>query len=168
MAIQASRLSTYLHFCSVPGVLPHKMRQHWPNPCVTFFSSGKTNMCDMEYVAPKWPCTTSLYHCWSDANVLCPPGVNSRSARVLLMLVIPGHLVFLYAISLLQGKEAQISEAFVVCYLFAALLQVNQQVLCYICLLRKLFRLHRHPLNTAFTAAPAVVMQEWADDVIMG
>lgn len=63
MAIQASRLSTYLHFCSVPGVLPHKMRQHWPNPCVTFFSSGKTSMCDMEYVAPKWPCTTSLYHC---------------------------------------------------------------------------------------------------------
>ncbi|XP_023261036.1 solute carrier family 41 member 1-like isoform X1 [Seriola lalandi dorsalis] len=90
VAIQASRISTYLHFWSIPGVLPYKMRQHWPNPCITFFSSG----------------------------------VNSKSARVLLMLVIPGHLVFLYAISLLQGEEAPISIAFTVCYLCAALLQV--------------------------------------------
>lgn len=40
VAIQASRISTYLHFWSVPGVLPFKMKEHWPNPCVTFFSSG--------------------------------------------------------------------------------------------------------------------------------
>ncbi|GLD45680.1 solute carrier family 41 member 1-like isoform X1 [Lates japonicus] len=90
VAIQASRISTYLHFWSIPGVLPYKMRQHWPNPCITFFSSG----------------------------------VNSKSARVLLMLVIPGHLVFLYAISLLQGEEAPITIAFTICYLCAALLQV--------------------------------------------
>ncbi|XP_071331613.1 solute carrier family 41 member 1-like isoform X1 [Trachinotus anak] len=90
VAIQASRISTYLHFWSIPGVLPYKMRQHWPNPCITFFSSG----------------------------------VNSKSARVLLMLVIPGHLVFLYAISLLQGEEAPITIAFSICYLCAALLQV--------------------------------------------
>uniref|UniRef100_A0A8C4GM66 Solute carrier family 41 member n=1 Tax=Dicentrarchus labrax TaxID=13489 RepID=A0A8C4GM66_DICLA len=90
VAIQASRISTYLHFWTIPGVLPYKMRQHWPNPCITFFSSG----------------------------------VNSKSARVLLMLVIPGHLVFLYAISLLQGEEAPISVAFTVCYLCAALIQV--------------------------------------------
>uniref|UniRef100_A0A665TN57 Solute carrier family 41 member n=1 Tax=Echeneis naucrates TaxID=173247 RepID=A0A665TN57_ECHNA len=90
VAIQASRISTYLHFWSIPGVLPYKMRQHWPNPCITFFSSG----------------------------------VNSKSARVLLMLVIPGHLVFLYAISLLQGEEAPITLAFSICYLCAALLQV--------------------------------------------
>ncbi|XP_068453414.1 solute carrier family 41 member 1 [Clinocottus analis] len=90
VAIQASRISTYLHFWSIPGVLPYKMRQHWPNPCISFFSSG----------------------------------LNSKSARVLLMLVVPGHLVFLYAISLLQGDEAPISVAFTLCYLFAALLQV--------------------------------------------
>uniref|UniRef100_A0A672HZL4 Solute carrier family 41 member n=1 Tax=Salarias fasciatus TaxID=181472 RepID=A0A672HZL4_SALFA len=91
VAIQASRISTYLHFWSIPGVLPYKMRQHWPNPCITFFSSG----------------------------------VNSKSARVLLLLVVPGHLVFLYAISLLQGDEAPISTAFTICYLCAALLQVT-------------------------------------------
>uniref|UniRef100_A0A8C5H3W6 Solute carrier family 41 member n=1 Tax=Gouania willdenowi TaxID=441366 RepID=A0A8C5H3W6_GOUWI len=91
VAIQASRISTYLHFWSIPGVLPYMMRQNWPNPFVTFFYSG----------------------------------VNSKSARVLLMLVVPGHLVFLYAISLLQGDEAPISIPFTACYLFAALIQVG-------------------------------------------
>lgn len=60
---------------------------------------------------------------------LCRPGVNSKSARVLLMLVVPGHLVFLYAISLLQGEEAPISVAFTICYLCAALLQVSRLIL---------------------------------------
>ncbi|XP_049609986.1 solute carrier family 41 member 1 isoform X2 [Syngnathus scovelli] len=90
VAIQASRLSTYLHLWSIPGVLPYKMRQYWPNPYTTFFSSG----------------------------------LNSKSARVLLMLVMPGQLVFLYAVSLLQGDEVAITLAFAACYLCAAFLQV--------------------------------------------
>ncbi|XP_044157573.1 LOW QUALITY PROTEIN: solute carrier family 41 member 3 [Bufo gargarizans] len=90
VAIQASRISTFLHFWSMPGVLPYKMRQHWPNPCTTFFSSG----------------------------------VNSKSARVLLLLVVPGHLVFMYTIHLLQGGHTSITLLFVTFYLVAAFLQV--------------------------------------------
>ncbi|XP_030357453.1 solute carrier family 41 member 3 isoform X3 [Strigops habroptila] len=91
VAIQASRISTFLHFWSKPGVLPYKMRQNWPNPCTTFFSSE----------------------------------VNSKSARVLFLLVIPGHLVFLYTIHLLQGGHTSLSFTFVMFYLTAALLQVG-------------------------------------------
>ncbi|XP_074691734.1 solute carrier family 41 member 3 isoform X3 [Strix aluco] len=91
VAIQASRISTFLHFWSMPGVLPYKMRQSWPNPCTTFFSSE----------------------------------VNSKSARVLFLLVIPGHLVFLYTIHLLQGGHTSLSFTFVMLYLTAALLQVG-------------------------------------------
>lgn len=91
VAIQASRISTYLHFWSIPGVLPYKMRQHWPNPCVTFCSSG----------------------------------VNSKSARVLFLLVVPGHLLFLFAINMLQGGHTAITPVFICCYLIAALLQVG-------------------------------------------
>ncbi|KAM6343892.1 solute carrier family 41 member 3 isoform 4-T5 [Alca torda] len=91
VAIQASRISTFLHFWSMPGVLPYKMRQNWPNPCTTFFSSE----------------------------------VNSKSARVLFLLVIPGHLVFLYTIHLLQGGHTSLSFTFVMFYLTAALLQVG-------------------------------------------
>ncbi|GCC43074.1 hypothetical protein chiPu_0027182, partial [Chiloscyllium punctatum] len=39
VAIQASRISTYLHLWSVPGVLPRRMWQNWPNPWTTFFRS---------------------------------------------------------------------------------------------------------------------------------
>lgn len=90
VAIQASRVSTFLHFSSVPGVLPYKMREHWPNPRISFFSTG----------------------------------VNSKSARVLFLLVVPGHLIFLFTIRTLQGSQASISPPFVCCYLCAALLQV--------------------------------------------
>ncbi|CAF94010.1 unnamed protein product, partial [Tetraodon nigroviridis] len=122
VAIQASRFSTYLHFGSIPGVLPYKMRQHWPSPFVTFFS----------------------------------PGVNSRSARVLLMLVIPGHLVFLYAIVLLQGKEASVSKAFIICYLFAALLQVT--ILLYVAdlIIRLMWRSSMDPDNFSIPYLTAI------------
>ncbi|KAM4721205.1 solute carrier family 41 member 1-like [Rhinophrynus dorsalis] len=90
VGIQASRISTFLHFWSMPGVLPYKMRQHWPNPCTTFFSSG----------------------------------INSKSARVLFLLVVPGHLIFLYTINLLQGGHTSLTVLFVTFYLSAALLQV--------------------------------------------
>nr|XP_056716121.1 solute carrier family 41 member 3 isoform X1 [Euleptes europaea] len=91
VAIQASRISTFLHFWSMPGVLPYKMRQQWPNPCTTFFASG----------------------------------VNSKSARVLILLVIPGHLVFLYTIHVLQGGHIALTFSFVSFYLIAAFLQVG-------------------------------------------
>uniref|UniRef100_A0A8C6YM62 Solute carrier family 41 member n=1 Tax=Naja naja TaxID=35670 RepID=A0A8C6YM62_NAJNA len=62
------------------SLLPHKMRQHWPNPCTTFFASG----------------------------------INSKSAQVLILLVIPGHLVFLYTIHLFEGGHTAITFTFCV------------------------------------------------------
>ncbi|KAL7832960.1 hypothetical protein SRHO_G00299780 [Serrasalmus rhombeus] len=90
VGIQASRISTYLHCVSLPGILPHSMKEHCPHPGRTFCSSG----------------------------------VNSTSARVLLLLVIPGHLLFLYTVYWLQGGHSTMTPAFICCYLFAALMQV--------------------------------------------
>ncbi|TKS71075.1 Solute carrier family 41 member 1 [Collichthys lucidus] len=90
VAIQASRMSTYLHYWGVPGALPFEMSGNCPGPCTTFCSSD----------------------------------VNSKSARVLVILVIPGHLLFLYTIHLLQGGHTAMTPIFIICYLSAALLQV--------------------------------------------
>ncbi|KAM7423146.1 hypothetical protein PAMA_010934 [Pampus argenteus] len=90
VAIQASRMSTYLHYWSAPGALPFKMSTHCPGPCATFCSSD----------------------------------VNSKSARVLVILVVPGHLLFLYTIHLLHGSHTAMTHTFIICYLSAALLQV--------------------------------------------
>ncbi|XP_037107534.1 solute carrier family 41 member 1-like isoform X3 [Syngnathus acus] len=89
VAIQASRMSTFLHYWSVPGALPFKISTGCPGPYATFFSSD----------------------------------MNSKSARVLAMLVVPGHLLFLYMIHLLQAGHTAMSAAFILCYLSAALLQ---------------------------------------------
>lgn len=52
------------------------------------------------------------------------PGVNNKSAQVLLLLVIPGHLIFLYTIHLMKSGHTSLTVIFVVVYLFAAVLQV--------------------------------------------
>ncbi|XP_060766634.1 solute carrier family 41 member 1-like [Neoarius graeffei] len=90
VAVQASRISTYLHMTRLPAADANPPPQKCPTPCSTFFSSG----------------------------------VNSRSARVLLFLVIPGHLIFLGTIKLIRGGHTTLTFAFIAVYLTAALLQV--------------------------------------------
>uniref|UniRef100_A0A8D3BYS7 Solute carrier family 41 member n=1 Tax=Scophthalmus maximus TaxID=52904 RepID=A0A8D3BYS7_SCOMX len=90
VAIQSSRMSTYLHYWTVPGALPFEMSATCPAPRDTFCSSD----------------------------------VNSKTTRVLVALVVPGHLLFLYTIHLLQGGHTTMTPTFVICYLCAALLQV--------------------------------------------
>ncbi|XP_039699503.1 solute carrier family 41 member 3 isoform X9 [Pteropus medius] len=90
VAIQTSRISTYLHMWSTPGVLPLWMKKFWPNPCSTF----------------------------------CTSEINSMSARVLLFLVIPGHLIFFIIIYMVEGHAVPNSKTFVVFYLLAGLIQV--------------------------------------------
>ncbi|XP_021030055.1 solute carrier family 41 member 2 [Mus caroli] len=89
VAIQASRISTYLHLHSIPGELPEEPRG-CSYPFRTFFGSG----------------------------------VNNKSAQVLLLFVIPGHLIFLYTIHLMKSGHTSLTVVFVVVYLFAAVLQV--------------------------------------------
>uniref|UniRef100_A0AAY4C7X4 Solute carrier family 41 member n=1 Tax=Denticeps clupeoides TaxID=299321 RepID=A0AAY4C7X4_9TELE len=90
VAVQASRISTYLHMNGLAIGEPDPASQKCITPCSTFFGSG----------------------------------VNSRSARVLFLLVAPGHLVFLYTINSMQGGHTTLTSIFIAFYLAAALLQV--------------------------------------------
>lgn len=56
-------------------------------------------------------------------------GVNNKSAQVLLLLVIPGHLIFLYTIHLMKSGHTSLTVIFIVVYLFAAVLQVRVKIL---------------------------------------
>ena len=64
--------------------------------------------------------------CHSPASVFCSNKAHSRTARVLLLLVIPGHLVFAYTISYLKAGHTSLTPIFVVVYLAVAVLQVNK------------------------------------------
>lgn len=65
-------------------------------------------------------------HSYTLHSLCVSPDVNSKSARVLVILVVPGHLLFLYTIHLLQGGHIAMTPVFIICYLSAALLQVRE------------------------------------------
>lgn len=54
-------------------------------------------------------------------------GANHRSAQVLLLLVIPGQLVFLHAIHLIKGGHTLPSPLLTVSFLSASLIQVSHE-----------------------------------------
>lgn len=67
----------------------------------------------------------TLEHAAGYYSFCVSPDLNSKSARVLVTLVVPGHLFFLYTIHLLQGGHTAMTPIFIICYLSAALLQVR-------------------------------------------
>ncbi|XP_034933862.1 solute carrier family 41 member 1-like [Chelonus insularis] len=62
--------------------------------------------------------------CISPFHAFLAPGGHARTARVLLMMVIPGHLIFSYTISYLRAGHTSFTAIFIIIYLCAALLQV--------------------------------------------
>ncbi|XP_044038325.1 solute carrier family 41 member 1-like isoform X1 [Siniperca chuatsi] len=86
-------------------------------PMPTLFTNQLMAKFNMKGKKKKLPLeTTTTYKAIKD--------VNSKSARVLAIVVVPGHLLFLYTIHLLQGGHTAMRPTFIICYLSAALLQV--------------------------------------------
>ncbi|XP_076155793.1 solute carrier family 41 member 2 [Alosa pseudoharengus] len=110
VAIQSSRIATYLHFHSVLGVLP---------------TDARGNHC---------PCHT-----------FCGKGPNQRSAQVLLLLVIPGHLIFIYVIHLIQSGHTPLTPIFITLFLTAALMQVFLLLCIANWMVHCLWRIRRDP-----------------------
>jgi solute carrier family 41 len=99
VAVQASRMSTYLHAGS-GGKGPGKLEVDEPI------------------------CVSPLY-------IVYRGDCHSKTACVLLALVVPGHLVFSYTISYLEAGHTAPTAIFLAFYLAAAWLQVA--VLLYVC-----------------------------------
>ncbi|KAM4523819.1 solute carrier family 41 member 2 [Fundulus diaphanus] len=62
--------------------------------------------------------------CYYPCRTFCGTGANHRSAQVLLLLVVPGQLIFLYTIHLMKSGHTTLTPIFMSVYLAAALLQV--------------------------------------------
>lgn len=62
----------------------------------------------------------------SNPLILTPAlGANHRSAQVLILLVVPGHVIFLYTIHLMKSGHTTLTPIFMSVYLATALLQVS-------------------------------------------
>ncbi|KAK0130525.1 Solute carrier family 41 member 2 [Merluccius polli] len=61
--------------------------------------------------------------CYYPCRTFYGTGANHRSAQVLVLLVIPGHLIFLYTIHLMKSGHTTLTPIFMTVYLATALLQ---------------------------------------------
>ncbi|XP_061677418.1 solute carrier family 41 member 2 isoform X3 [Syngnathoides biaculeatus] len=72
-------------------------------------------------------------------------GPNHKSAKVLLLMVIPGQLIFLYVIQLLKGAHTMPSPLFTVAFLTASLIQVFTLLCIADCVVHCLWRRGKDP-----------------------
>jgi len=108
VAIQASRMTTYLHAAT--------------NSLQGTFPSGEEKVCVL-------PCTVicgGINRCSSADR----PAPHSRFSRILLVLLLPGQIIFVYCICMLRGSIS-VSPMFLFSYCVASLLQVF--ILLYLC-----------------------------------
>lgn len=126
MAIQSSRISTYLHFHCAPGEVPDEAKGCY-YPCRTFCGTGRHEHGTRQRCGLTSSPLTRRSVWLSSVHLprVLSPGANHRSAQVLLLLSVPGHLVFLYTIHLLKSGHTTLTPIFMSVYLAAALLQVR-------------------------------------------
>ncbi|CAG9759806.1 unnamed protein product [Ceutorhynchus assimilis] len=60
----------------------------------------------------------------SPMTAFCRNDCHARTTRVLMTLVIPGHVIFIYTIDYMKDGDTSLSSVFVVVYLLAAIMQV--------------------------------------------
>ncbi|XP_054633309.1 solute carrier family 41 member 2 [Dunckerocampus dactyliophorus] len=83
--------------------------------------------------------------CYNPCSTFFGSGPNHKSAKVLLLLVIPGQLVFLYAIHLIKGAYTMPSPLFTVAFLSASLIQVLSLLSVADCMVHCLWRRGKDP-----------------------
>lgn len=95
VAVQASRISTALHKQAELGIL---------------ISDSETDEDTVIFISP--------------VTGFCGKGTHARTTRVLMAMVVPGHIIFIYTINYMKAGHTNLTPLFVIVYLCAALLQV--------------------------------------------
>ncbi|XP_018578440.1 solute carrier family 41 member 1-like [Anoplophora glabripennis] len=95
VAVQASRISTALHKQAELGILT---------------SENNADEDTVIFISP--------------VTGFCGKGMHARTTRVLMSMVVPGHIIFIYTIDYMKDGDSSLSPWFVVVYLCAALMQV--------------------------------------------
>ncbi|XP_011474834.1 solute carrier family 41 member 2-like [Oryzias latipes] len=83
--------------------------------------------------------------CFNPCRIFFGPGANHQSARVLLLLVLPGQLLFLFTVYLMKGGLTAPSPLLTLFYLSASLLQVFLLLCLADCMVHRLWRRGKDP-----------------------
>ncbi|XP_002740553.1 solute carrier family 41 member 1-like [Saccoglossus kowalevskii] len=94
--------------------------------------------------------------CRSPCKTFFGGGPHSKTARVLLCMVVPGHLIFLYTISYLQAGHTTITVIFTLAYSLAAVLQVILLLIIADWMIHLMWRKYMDPDNAAIPYLTAI------------
>ncbi|XP_077423285.1 solute carrier family 41 member 2 [Vanacampus margaritifer] len=83
--------------------------------------------------------------CHQPCSIFFGSGPNHKSAKVLLLIVIPGQLIFLYIIHLIKGAHTMPSALFTVAFLTASLIQVFSLLCIADCMVHCLWKRGKDP-----------------------
>ncbi|XP_035521387.1 solute carrier family 41 member 2 [Morone saxatilis] len=83
--------------------------------------------------------------CYNPCRTFLGSGANHRSAQILLLLVIPGQLVFVHTIHLMKGGHTLPSPLFTIAFLSASLIQVFSLLCIADCMVHCLWRRGKDP-----------------------
>ncbi|XP_008285340.1 solute carrier family 41 member 2 [Stegastes partitus] len=83
--------------------------------------------------------------CHNPCQTFFGSGANHRSAQVLLLLVIPGQLIFVHTIHVMKGGQTLPSPLFIVVFLSASLIQVFSLLCIADCMVHCLWRRGKDP-----------------------
>lgn len=94
--------------------------------------------------------------CPNVCGTFCTSNITAKATRVLLALVIPGHLIFMYTISYMKAGHTSITWTFATFYLTASMLQVI--ILLYLAnwMVHLIWRLGDDPDNVAIPYLTAI------------
>lgn len=95
VAVQASRISTALHKEAELGILT---------------SENNVDEDTVIFISP--------------VTGFCGKGIHARTTRVLMSMVIPGHLIFVWTIEYLKNDDTSLTPLFIIVYLCAAVVEV--------------------------------------------
>ncbi|GIY44774.1 solute carrier family 41 member 1 [Caerostris darwini] len=82
--------------------------------------------------------------------------VHARTARILMVMVIPGHLLFGYGITLIKGGNTVLTPSFLPIYLISAFVQIALLLYIAQCLIQILWRFKIDPDNSAIPLLTAL------------
>lgn len=79
----------------------------------------------------------------------CGKGAHARTTRILMAMVLPGHLIFIYLIDYMKAGDTDLSTWFVIVYLLAAVLQVATLLYCAYIMIHWMWKRNIDPDNSA-------------------
>lgn len=114
VSVQASKISTMLHQSSIIGIVPPHTAI-CESPWRALVKGGQYYQC----------CTNQIMYFSSNiTNNLIISVPYAKTARILILMSIPGQIIFIYLADYIHMSISTIGISFILSYLFVSLLQV--------------------------------------------